>query len=242
MLQLLGLTDGDRLLATPFAVVCGLTYNFLPFMTLPLYATLERIDPRLLEAGGDLYATPFTAFRKVTFPLSLPGVVAGTLLTFIPAAGDYINAKLLGNTEHHDDRQGHRRAVPARARLPDRRRAVVHADGCRSWCWSSSTSAGPGRRSWSDGHRYDLSRAGRLRSPWPPRRDAAWAGDLAARARHPDRRVLAFVYMLLPNVVVIAVLVQQARPAGSTTTWTQFSTRRLAATRAARRACASRSR
>ena len=94
----LHLVNSDQLLNTPFAVVMGLTYNFLPFMTLPLYASLERIDLRLLEAGGDLYATPFTAFRKVTFPLSLPGVVAGTLLTFIPAAGDYINSKLLGNT------------------------------------------------------------------------------------------------------------------------------------------------
>jgi spermidine/putrescine transport system permease protein len=88
--------DG-RLLATPFAVVTGLTYNFLPFMVLPLYTSLEKIDPRLLEAGADLYASPITTFRKVTLPLSLPGLVAGTLLTFIPAAGDFINAQLLGN-------------------------------------------------------------------------------------------------------------------------------------------------
>ena len=81
-------------------MVSGLTYNFLPFMILPLYTSLERIDPRLHEAGGDLYAAPFTTFRKVTLPLSLPGVVAGTLLTFIPAAGDYINAQLLGQPEH----------------------------------------------------------------------------------------------------------------------------------------------
>ncbi|WP_435796386.1 ABC transporter permease [Kitasatospora aureofaciens] len=93
----LGLTSGDRVLATPLAVVCGLTYNFLPFMILPLYTSLERIDPRLHEAAGDLYARPFTTFRKVTFPISLPGVVAGTLLTFIPASGDYINAQLLGS-------------------------------------------------------------------------------------------------------------------------------------------------
>jgi len=89
------ITD-DRLLATPFAVIMGLTYNFLPFMTLPLFASLDRLDPRLVEAAGDLYCSPFTGFRKVTWPLSLPGVVAGTLLTFIPAAGDYINAQLLG--------------------------------------------------------------------------------------------------------------------------------------------------
>jgi spermidine/putrescine transport system permease protein len=91
-----GITGADRVLQTPLAVILGLTYNFLPFMTLPLYASLERIDVRLIEAGQDLYATPWTAFRKVTFPLSLPGVVAGTLLTFIPAAGDPVNAQLLG--------------------------------------------------------------------------------------------------------------------------------------------------
>ncbi|MER7413501.1 MULTISPECIES: ABC transporter permease [Streptomyces] len=93
----LGLTGDTRLLATPLAVVCGLTYNFLPFMILPLYSSLERIDPTLHEAARDLYATPAATFRKVTFPLSLPGVVAGTLLTFIPASGDYINAQLLGS-------------------------------------------------------------------------------------------------------------------------------------------------
>ena len=93
-LHILG-PDG-HLLATPFAVVTGLTYNFLPFMVLPLYASLEKIDPRLIEAGSDLYAAPFTAFRMVTLPLATPGLVAGTLLTFIPAAGDYINAELLG--------------------------------------------------------------------------------------------------------------------------------------------------
>ncbi|WP_225838633.1 ABC transporter permease [Streptomyces sp. NK08204] len=95
----LGWTAGDRVLATPLAVVCGLTYNFLPFMILPLYTSLERIDPRLHEAAGDLYARPWTTFRKVTFPLSMPGVVSGTLLTFIPAAGDYVNAELLGSTD-----------------------------------------------------------------------------------------------------------------------------------------------
>ena len=97
LLQALNLVNGDQLLSTPFAVMAGLTYNFLPFMVLPLFASLDRIDPRLLEAGADLYGRPFTAFRKVTWPLSMPGVVAGTLLTFIPAAGDYINSKLLGN-------------------------------------------------------------------------------------------------------------------------------------------------
>ena len=77
---------------TAFSVIFGLTYNFIPFMTLPIYASLERLDTRYLEAGSDLYAKPSTTFLKVTVPLSMPGIVAGVLLTFIPAAGDYINA------------------------------------------------------------------------------------------------------------------------------------------------------
>ncbi|MEU1837620.1 ABC transporter permease [Micromonospora chersina] len=97
--HLLG-ADG-RLLATPFAVVLGLTYNFLPFLVLPLYASLERLDPRLLEAASDLYASPLRAFRKVTLPLSMPGLIAGTLLFFIPATGDYINAELLGTPNEY---------------------------------------------------------------------------------------------------------------------------------------------
>lgn len=92
------LPDG-RILNTGIAVVAGLTYNFLPFMVLPLYASLDKIDYRLIEAGNDLYGSPQQVFRKVTWPLSLPGVVAGTLLTFIPAAGDFINAELLGSTK-----------------------------------------------------------------------------------------------------------------------------------------------
>ncbi len=90
------LGDGGRLLATSTAVVAGITYNFLPFMALPLYVSLEAIDHRLIEAAEDLYASRVQAFLRVTLPLSLPGVVAGTLLTFIPAAGDFINAELLG--------------------------------------------------------------------------------------------------------------------------------------------------
>ena len=90
------ISDTTTLTSTSFAVVMGMTYNFLPFMTLPLYASIDRIDPRTLEASGDLYANGFTTFRKVTLPLSMPGVVAGTLLTFIPAAGDYVNSELLG--------------------------------------------------------------------------------------------------------------------------------------------------
>ncbi|MSY62465.1 MAG: ABC transporter permease subunit [Actinobacteria bacterium] len=91
------ISESTTLTSTSFAVVLGMTYNFLPFMTLPLYASLERIDPRTMEASGDLYANGITTFRRVTLPLSMPGVVAGTLLTFIPAAGDYVNAAILGN-------------------------------------------------------------------------------------------------------------------------------------------------
>jgi spermidine/putrescine transport system permease protein len=89
-------SDGGRLLDTTVSVVAGITYNFLPFMILPLYASLERIDNRLLEAGYDLYGRRRDVFLRVTLPLSMPGVVAGTLLFFIPAAGDFINAELLG--------------------------------------------------------------------------------------------------------------------------------------------------
>jgi spermidine/putrescine transport system permease protein len=89
--------ESTTLTSTSFAVVMGMTYNFLPFMTLPLFASIDRIDPRTLEASGDLYANGYTTFRKVTLPLSMPGVVAGTLLTFIPAAGDYVNAAILGS-------------------------------------------------------------------------------------------------------------------------------------------------
>jgi spermidine/putrescine transport system permease protein len=94
-LHILG--ENGHLLATPTAVIAGIVYNFLPFMILPLYASLERVDIRLLEAADDLYASPAIGFFKVTLPLSMPGVVAGTLLTFIPAAGDFINAQLLGS-------------------------------------------------------------------------------------------------------------------------------------------------
>jgi spermidine/putrescine transport system permease protein len=96
-LKSLGIVSEDgRLLDTTISVVAGITYNFLPFMILPLYASIERIDPRLLEAGYDLYGRRRDVFLRVTLPLSMPGVVAGVLLTFIPAAGDFINAQLLG--------------------------------------------------------------------------------------------------------------------------------------------------
>jgi spermidine/putrescine transport system permease protein len=96
-LQFLGLVSEDgRVLATSTAVIAGITYNFLPFMALPLYVSLEQIDKSLIEAAKDLYASSTKAFLRVTLPLSAPGVIAGTLLTFIPAAGDFINAELLG--------------------------------------------------------------------------------------------------------------------------------------------------
>jgi spermidine/putrescine transport system permease protein len=101
-LQTLGILSSDgRLLATSTAVIAGITYNFLPFMVLPLYVSLEQMDHRLIEAAQDLYASKFKAFLRVTLPLSLPGVFAGTLLTFIPAVGDFINAQLLGSPKQY---------------------------------------------------------------------------------------------------------------------------------------------
>jgi spermidine/putrescine transport system permease protein len=99
VLQAIGLVaDDGRVLATSTAVIAGITYNYLPFMILPIYVSLEQVDRRLLEAAGDLYASPRQGFLRVTLPMSLPGVFAGTLLTFIPAVGDFINAELLGGT------------------------------------------------------------------------------------------------------------------------------------------------
>jgi spermidine/putrescine transport system permease protein len=102
VLRTIGLLGDDgRLLASSTAVIAGITYNFLPFMALPLYVTLEKIDGRLLEAATDLYASRATAFRKVTLPLAVPGIFAGSLLTFIPACGDFINAALLGTPRQY---------------------------------------------------------------------------------------------------------------------------------------------
>ena len=102
MFRHLGILGPDgRLLATSTAVIAGITYNFLPFMVLPLYVSLEQIDQPLIEAAEDLYASRARAFLKITFPLSLPGVFAGVLLTFIPAAGDFINAALLGTPNQY---------------------------------------------------------------------------------------------------------------------------------------------
>jgi len=93
------LPDEGRLLSTSWAVIGGLTYNWIIFMILPLYVSLEKIDPRLLEASRDLYSSNARSFGKVVLPLSMPGVLAGSLLVFIPAAGDFINADYLGSTQ-----------------------------------------------------------------------------------------------------------------------------------------------
>lgn len=95
------LADDGRILATSTAVIGGIAYNYLPFMVLPLYASLERLDRRLIEAATDLYASRATAFRKVTVPLATPGLFAGSLLVFIPATGDFINAALLGSSKQY---------------------------------------------------------------------------------------------------------------------------------------------
>lgn len=100
LLDAIGFTSDGRLLSTQWAVIGGLTYNFLPFMILPIYVSLEKIDLRLSEAAKDLYNNGWQAFRKVVLPLSLPGVFAGSLLTFIPAAGDFVNAKFLGGPKN----------------------------------------------------------------------------------------------------------------------------------------------
>ena len=110
-------------------MIGGLTYNFLPFMLLPIYVSLEKIDIRLVDAAADLYSPFGRTFRKVILPLSLPGVFAGTLLTFIPATGDFINAELLGNPQHVGDRQRRADAVPRAQRLPDGGGDQLRADG-----------------------------------------------------------------------------------------------------------------
>lgn len=93
------LPSEGRLLSTSWAVIGGLIYNWIIFMILPLYVSLEKIDPRLLEASRDLGSSGTRSFRKVILPLSMPGVLAGSMLVFIPAVGDFINADYLGGTQ-----------------------------------------------------------------------------------------------------------------------------------------------
>lgn len=99
IMEWLHIMDNGRLINTPAAVIGGLTYNFLPFMILPIYVSLEKIDVRLMDASMDLYTTATGAFRRVVLPLSMPGIFAGSLLVFIPAAGDFVNAKFLGSPQ-----------------------------------------------------------------------------------------------------------------------------------------------
>ena len=99
-LKAIGLVDPSaRFLDTPFSVIAGIAYNFVPFMILPIYVSLEKIDRRLLEAAQDLYASSWGAFRRITLPLAVPGIFAGSLLTFIPAIGVFVNAELLGGPD-----------------------------------------------------------------------------------------------------------------------------------------------
>ena len=129
VLERLGILDDGRLLNTQAAVIGGLTYNFLPFMLLPIYVSLEKIDVRLVDAAADLYSSFGRTFRKVILPLSLPGVFAGTLLTFIPATGDFINAELLGNPNTIVIGDVVQHAVPRPQRLPDGGGDQLRADG-----------------------------------------------------------------------------------------------------------------
>ena len=110
-------------------MIGGLTYNYLPFMVLPIYVALERIDPRLVEAAYDLYATRVSAFRKVILPLSLPGVFAGVLITFVPVSSDYVNAHILGGPTNTMIGNVIQNQYLQYAGLPDRVGAVVRADG-----------------------------------------------------------------------------------------------------------------
>ena len=110
-------------------MIGGLTYNYLPFMILPIYVALERVDPRLVEAAYDLYATPVAAFRKVIFPLSLPGVFAGVVITFVPVSSDYVNAHILGGPSNTMIGNVIQNQYLRYAGLSDRVGAVVHPDG-----------------------------------------------------------------------------------------------------------------
>ena len=166
-------------------MIAGITYNFLPFMALPLYASLERMDRRLVEAATDLYASRWTAFRKVTLPLAAPGIFAGTLLTFIPAIGDYINAQLLGHAAQLHDRQRHPVAVHRRARLPGRGRAVVHRDDLRA-DHAGARGAAARHAPALGGGRGMRTRADRLR-------------DLGVRVW----ATLALIYLFVPIFVIV---------------------------------------
>ena len=124
VLQAVGLVpSGGRVLATSGAVIAGLTYNFLPFMILPIYASIESLDMRLVEAAKDLYASSRQAFLRVTLPITAPGIVAGVLLTFIPAFGDYVNAASSAAPARRWSATGSNRSTWCRTTTPRRRRS-----------------------------------------------------------------------------------------------------------------------
>ena len=218
------LPEDGRLLATPFAVIAGLIYNFLPFMTLPLYASLDKVDYRLIEAAGDLYSSPFTGFRKVTFPLSLPGVVSGTLLTFIPGERRLHQRGVAGDAQAVHGREPDPVGVPDRAQLPARRdlsiilmvivvlMVVVYVRRA-------------GTRSWSDGHDDDRA---------PPGRDLHHLEASQPRRWLSDHLVLSFgivvlIYTFVPIGYIIALSFNQPwgapRPRSSSRfTWNNWTT------------------
>ena len=127
------LGDDGRLLATSTAVVAGITYNFLPFMILPIYASLERIDPRMLEAGYDLYGKRRDVIMRLVVPAAAPGIVAGVLLTLHPGGGDFVNAELLGTPQQSMIGNVIQSRYLEITRLPDGGGALVHPDGRSSW-------------------------------------------------------------------------------------------------------------
>ena len=182
------MAEDGRLLDTTISVVAGITYNYLPFMILPLYASLERIDKRMLEAGYDLYGRRRDVFLRVTLPLSMPGVVAGTLLTFIPASGDFINAELLGTPNQFMIGNVIQSPLSRDCGLPDSSCALVPVDGVS--CWSSSLIwariAGTEALLGTEGERTVT-----LPPPWSS------TGFLNAFAG------LALVYLLIPIAVIL---------------------------------------
>ena len=206
------LPDEGRLLSTSWAVIGGLIYNFLPFMVLPLYVSLEKIDPRLIEAAGDLYSSSWRGFRKVVVPLSLPGVLAGSLLVFIPAAGDFVNAQYLGGTQNTMIGNVIQKQFlvvkdyPAAAALSFVLMAIILVARAR-------LHPGPGHgrpRVTTLDRRPPSRRPPRRRAgpAPPPNKAAAPLGRPGAPRRS---RGLVLVYLFVPIAVIVAVLVQRAR-------------------------------
>ena len=202
-------------------------------MTLPLYAILERSTRGWWRRPGTSTPAPSPPFRKIMFPLSMPGVVAGTLLTFIPAAGDYVNADAARQPATHDDRQRHRRQFLRVVDYPTAAALSVTLMA-PSWCWCSSTSAGPARRSWYERPRRRPASAG---APWRSRPRVE--GRPLVRARHAITifAALAFIYLFIP-IAYTSSSRSTTRPVATTRGRGSRST--SGRTRAARRTCASR--